>query len=116
MEKVQYKKHSYKNKYLKKGITEIKMVTEKFIRKDGSEIILEIETSTFQNYYHISYSGFNQEEFERTNGIHGRFHGYHFRDNYNNTFTSFEQVQQFMMETYGFRLVKLGETNKHWYC
>ena len=116
MEKLGYKKHSYKNKYLKSGIAEIKMFSEKFIREDGSEIRLEIKTSTFQNYYNISYIGFNAEEFERTDGIHGRFHGYHFRDNNNERFTSFEQVQRFMMETYGFRLVKIGETVKHWYC
>lgn len=116
MKKLGYKKHSYKNKYLKSGIAEIEMITGKFIRNDGSEISIQIKTSTFQNYYHISYTGFNADEFEKTDGIHGRFHGYHFRDNYDKKFTNFEQVQQFMMETYGFRLVKIGETIKHWYC
>ena len=113
MNKLSYEKHSYHSHWLKSGINEIKMTTEKFIRKDGSEIRLQIDSSTFQDYYHISFTGFNKEEFERTDGIHGHFHGYHFHDNNGDKFTTFEQVRKFMEETYGFRLVKKGKTRKY---
>ena len=111
--KLKYRKHSYHSRYLKSGINEIKMFTDKiYIDKGinrGHVVSFEIKSSTFQSYYHIIYDGYNRKKFEAyPDGFSGRYHGYEY-------FDTFEEMQDFFKEKFNVTLVKDGDTIYHHY-
>ena len=105
-----YHKHSYHNRYLRSGINEIKMNTnEIYVPSDGTLRSFEIESSTWQDYYHVCFNVYNRYKFEAYHdGFSGRGHGYAY-------FDSFEEMQNWFSELYGVRLVKEGVTEYHHY-
>ena len=105
--KLEYIKHSYTNKYLRRGISEIKMVTET-IYHNGHELHFQIDSSTWQNRYTVNIMGTHRLTRELTDGIHGDYHGYRY-------FKSFEEVQNWFNKEYGVTLVKNGDTKYHRY-
>ena len=103
---LKYKKHSYHSHYLRDGVNEEKLVTDKFYH-DGHEIRFSIETSNISNRYTAIISGFNRYKFEvYDTGFEGRYHGYYY-------FNNFREVKEFFRERYGLELVQDGETIKH---
>ena len=102
-----YTKHSYHSKYLRDGVNEEKLNTDTFYHK-GDEISFSIETSNISNRYTAIISVYNSYEWEATDAIHGRYHGYYYFDN-------FREVQEFFRERYGKELVQRGNIVKHHY-
>ena len=100
-----YTKHSYHNKYLKRGINEVKMVTEK-LYYEGHILYFIIKSSTFQDRYTVELMGTHRLTRELTDGIHGDYHGYRY-------FNTFEDVQNWFWSKYKVKLVKDGETEYH---
>lgn len=109
-DRLHYRKHSYHSHYLRSGINEIKMFTDKvYVPSDGTVRSFEIKSSTWQDYYHICYDVYNRCKFEAYHdGFSGRGHGYAY-------FDTFEEMQEWFMELYGVRLVKEGVTDYHHY-
>lgn len=102
-----YVKKSYHSPYLKSGINEIKMITDKLYH-NGHVLHFIIESSTRQNRYTVNIIGKHRLTRELTNMIHGDYHGYEY-------FNSFDKVQDYFQEKYNVRLYKKGKTEYHHY-